>query len=184
MTCIKQHVDSLSAVLILADPRHRGPAVDIDCTLTALSALLPKTLVNNIAFVFTHIKVPFVFDFFQSTSPGPFTNRPVFLLDNPITHNYSVRRKDKAGERKALEMLVTLLEWLDSLEPQPVTEIACLYEQYQNIEAKTIHILDQRAREVDKRAEIEILMITLKKHFTVSLPPCLHPALESYVCWM
>lgn len=29
----------------------------------------------------------------------------------------------KAGEENALEMLVNLFDWLDGLEPEPVTEI-------------------------------------------------------------
>ena len=81
-------------------------------------------------------------------------------------------------------MLVKLFDWLDGLEPQPATQIVRVYEQYQNIETKTIDILDQRAQEVDMRAKIDRLMITLKKHSAVSHSGCLYLLLESYACWM
>ena len=190
ITCIKQHVDFVSAVLILADGRSLGTTAEIDCTLSALSALFPKTLVNNIAFMLTHVGGPSCFDFFQSKVLGNLNNGPIFLLDDPIMPSYkfsfdrNVRSEGLACEQRSLGLLAELFDWLDSLEPQPATEIVYLHELYQNIEAKTIHILDQRAREVEMRAEIDRLVITLKKHSAVSHSPCLHLTLASYACWM
>ena len=186
MTCIKQHVDIVSAVLILV---KAGTIADMDCTLSALSALFPKTLANNTAFVFTRIWDSPFFKLPLYTVPEALRNCPKFFLDNPITppsYNkyYPMRRRGKGCEPGALKMLVTLFNWLGNLEPQTATEIVCFYEQYQNIETKAINILDQRPREVGMRAEIERLMITLKKHLAVSLLPCLHLALESYPCGM
>ena len=165
MTCIEQHVDSVSAVLVLADGRL-GTPVDMDCTLSALSALIPKALGNNIAFMFTHVRDSHFSGLLRFKVPRALRGNPVFLLDNPITPSVKlsfdsiVKSEGKAYEQRALEVLVKLFDWLDSLEPQPATEIVYLYEQYQNIEAKTIHILDQRAREVNMRAKIDRLMIT------------------------
>ena len=185
MTCIKQHVDSVSAVLILADGIFPGTTVDMDRTLSALSALIPKALANNIAFMFTHVWIPSLSDSLQSKVPPLLKSDPIFLLDNPITPvGYGGRGRSKSHKRKALEMLVELFDWLDSLEPQPATQIVCHYEQYQKIEAKTIYLLDQRAQEVYMRAEIDRLMIILKKDLAVSLSGCLHLSLESYARWM
>ena len=92
-------------------------------------------------------------------------NAPLFVL---YAHLYlfdpSVRSSEK--EKKALEKLVKLFDWLDSLEPHPATEIVSIYKKHQNIE---VDILDQRAVE----AEINRLMITLKVHSAVSLSPCI-----------
>jgi hypothetical protein len=77
-------------------------------------------------------------------------------------------------------MLVELFNWLDGLEPHPATDITSIYEMYQNIEIKTIGILDQRVREV----EIDRLTITLKRHSAVGLSLCSHLALQSYARWM
>ena len=190
MTCIKQHVDSVSAVLILADGRSLGTNVNIDCILSALSTLIPKTLLKNIAFVLTHVWGPLFSDFLRSKVPRAFKSSPIFPLDNPIPHSYEIsldpilRSAGKSCEQRALHVLAKLFDWLDVLEPQPATQIVCFYEQYQNIETRTIDILDQRAQEVDMRAEIDRLVITLKKHSAVSHSGCLHLSLESYARWM
>ena len=180
MTCITQHVDSVSAVLILVDGRLRT-AVNMDYTLSTLSALIPKVLVNNTAIMFTHVWGP---SLHRSMVPRVLKSGPIFQVNNPITLSYkfSIERRGRFHEQRALETLVELFDWMGGLEPRPATEIVRHYEQYQNIEAKVINILNQRAREVHMRAEIDRLMITLKKHLAVSLPPCLHLALESYAC--
>jgi hypothetical protein len=188
-TFIKQHVDSVSAVLIIAKTDPFSTMVSMDCTLSVLSALFPKTLVNNIAFMFPHIWHSPSFKTPPNIIPWALKNNPTFFFDNPITpgiHNsiYFRRKKMKGSEQGALKMLVNLFDWLDNLEPQPTTEIVSLCEQYQNIEAKVINILDQRAREVEIRAEIDRFMVTLKKHSAVSLLSYLTLTLESYACWM
>ena len=184
MTCIKQHVDSVSAVLILTNGGFPRATVDINHTLSALSALIPKALINNIALMFTHVWIPSLFNHPQSMVPSPLKSDPIFLLDNPITPNNRGRGRKSPDEREALEMLVKLFDWLDSLELQPATQIVCHYEQYQKIEAKTINLLDQRAQQVYTTSEIDRLMITLKKDLAVSLSGCLHLSLESYTHWM
>jgi hypothetical protein len=179
---IEQHVDSISAVLILAN----GPVqriIDTDYTFSALSAILPNTLVDNTAFVFTNI-----WRFSQKMVPEALKNAPIFLFDNPIAHRNGFKDVPKIGgtvekcEQRALEMLVKLFNWLDGLEPQPAMEVVCLYKKFQTIEAAitmTFKLPELRDREVSTRAEIDTLIITLKKHLAVSLSPCFHLALES-----
>jgi len=62
----------------------------------------------------------------------------------------------QTAKQDALEMLVTLFDWLDSLEPQPLTETIPLDPKSHTLEAK-------------KPA--------------VSIIPCLHLVLESYPHW-
>ena len=151
---IDRHVESLSAVLILAiedDP------VRTEYTFSTLLAIFPKTLLNNIALVFPNSWV-----FFVKMIPKARKSFPVFILDNPVMGLGTI---EKTREHGALETLVALFDWLDDLEPQPVKEIVSLYEKYQNIEAKTIAILNQRAQE----KELDRLKTRLKKHSAVSL---------------
>jgi len=42
-------------------------------------------------------------------------------------------RTCEASEQSALEVLAELFNWMDSLNPQPATEITYLFEKYQNI---------------------------------------------------
>ena len=182
---IKKHVDSINAVLILADGISPRITDETDYTLSALSAVLPKTLANNIALMFTHVQSPISWRVSQETNLGVLKNAPMFLLDNPIVlqnkfkDDPDMRRVVKSCEQRALEMLVKLFDWLDDLRPQRATEIVCLHEKYQVINAKTADTLDQIDQAVALKAEINKLMTTLRKNPAVSLSS-LHLALKSY----
>ena len=79
-------------------------------------------------------------------------NAPSFLLSNPTalqkkyralkdnpnmtrTGRGDLRESVKAAEQSALEMLVGLFDWLDSLDPQPMAGIVPLSEESQKVEA-------------------------------------------------
>ena len=181
ITNIEQHIDSVNAVLILADGIVSRVTVEVDYIFKALSAIFPKTLVNNIAFMFTSVRDPRSWRFSQEMLPEALKNAPLFLLDNPLA--LQNRFKDdptKKGmvrtcEQRALEMLVTLFDWLDGLEPQPAAEIVSLYEKYENIEAKTITALAQADQAVAMKAEIDKRIVRLMKNSAVSLFTLLAP---------
>lgn len=113
--------------------------VGTDYALSTLSAIFPKNLANNIAFVFTNVTSPLHWNFSRDTVPKVLKDAPYFLLNNPIAlqkkylklktdPNMKVGKANlriavKAGEEDALEMLVDLFDWLDGLEPQPTTEV-------------------------------------------------------------
>jgi len=174
---IEEHVNFVSAVLLvdLVDLVSQN-TFKADYTWSNLTTIFPKTLVNNIAFLFINVQSSLFPDRFQNSIPGALKSSPVFLLDNPIVQQW--RFKDR--EQGALEMFVEFFNWMDGLEPQPATEITSLYEVYQNIEVKTTSILYQRAREV----EIDRLTVALKRYSAVSLSLRSHLALESYSYWM
>ncbi len=135
-TQIKEHIDSITAVLVLANARV---TVGTDYALSTLSAMFPKSLSPRVSFMFTNVLSPLHWNFSLETLPPELRGAPQFLLNNPITlqrkylklkddPNMKKRRADlrndvKAGEQNALQMLVELFDWLDSLEPQDTTEI-------------------------------------------------------------
>ena len=95
-------------------------------------------MANNLAFVLTNVPDPLYQNFSGDTLPDVLKDAPQFLLDNPIAlqRKYLKLKGDiktkskraemsktvKAGEEKALEMLVDLFDWLDGLERQLITE--------------------------------------------------------------
>jgi hypothetical protein len=170
---IEQHVDSVSAVLILIDHLSLGPPFSTSYMWSVLSTILPKTLVNNTALIFTNYEDNFLYLALDlKFIPEALKSSPVFHLINPIAQP---RSGVKDCEQRALEMLVKVFNWLDGLEPHPATEITSLYEVYQNIEVNTISLLYQRVREV----EIDTLTIALKRNLAVGLSLCSHLALQS-----
>jgi hypothetical protein len=158
---IKKHVDSVNAILVLANGTVPRVTVGTDYALSTLAAIFPN-LPSNIAFIFTNVSSLLYLNFSGDTIPDILKDAPQFLLDNPVAlqrkylrlkdnpnirnRGTDMRREVKAGEQNALEMLVELFDWLDGLEPQPMS-----------------------------RAE-------KAKNSAVSLSPCLYQMSESHAC--
>src|SRR5882757_5389957 len=83
-TQIKQHIDSVTAVLVLANGTVPGLTVATDYAVSTLSAIFPTTLTNNLAFMLTNVSGPLYQNFSGDTVPDVLKDAPVFLLDNPI----------------------------------------------------------------------------------------------------
>jgi len=134
-TQIKEHIDSVTAVLVLANGTVPGVSVGTSHTLSTLSGILPKTPPDNIAVVLTNASSPLYQNFAQNVVPEVLKDAPLFLLNNPIALQKKYldlkdgpnMKKVRAAwrdvvttaEQDALEMLVGLFDWLDGLQRQP-----------------------------------------------------------------
>ena len=197
---IQKHIDSVSAILILANGTTPRITTSTDYSLSVLSALFPKSLANNIALLFSNISTYLSLNFSQDAIPSVLRSAPQFLLDNPIAlqkkylelkddPNQKKAKKEMRdvvmrAEQRALEMLVELFDWLDGLEPQPTTEIVALYETSQAIEVKITNTLAQMDQTAGKINEINELVKELQVKAAVSLSPPLHLEFKSYLRWL
>ena len=182
---IQKQINSVTAVLILANGTVPRITVGTDYALSTLSAIFPKSLAENIAFVFTNVPSPLSWNFSADTIPDSLRGAEQFLLDNPIAlqKKYLVLKNDsnkkkvrtvmrkavQAGEERALEMVVKLFDWLDGLGSQPTTEIVYLYNMSQSIEAMIANTLAQMDQAATKKAEIDKLIHGLKNNSKASL---------------
>ena len=193
-TEIQKHVESVNAVLILANGTVPGITVGTDYALSTLSAIFPKSLAENIAFLFTNVASPLSWNVAMDTIPEALKDAHMFLLDNPIAlqkrylkfegdlDKQKVRaemhRAVQASEERALEMLVNLFDWLDGLGPQPTTGIVYLYNMSQGIEAMITDTLAQMDQATAKKAEIDKLMTAIKNNSYVSYSPYAYSGLN------
>jgi hypothetical protein len=189
-TQIQRHIDSVNAILILANGTVPRITVGTEYALSTLSAIFPKTLVHNIAFMFTNVPSALSWNFSQDSIPDVLKEAPQYLLDNPIAlqkkylqliknPNMKKTKKDMkkavtAGEDKAVDTLVDLFDWLDGRKPQPTTDILALYEQSQNIESNIINTLAQVDQATTKKEEIEMYMQELQRDTSVRRSYSLH----------
>ena len=196
---IQNHIDSVTAVLILANGSVPRITVGMDYALSALSALFPKTLAKNIAFLFSNSPTYLSLNFAQDAIPEILKGAPQFLLDNPISlqkrflgfkddlnrkkRKREMQKEVKNAEQRALEMLVNLFDWLDDLEPQPTTDIVALYKKSRAIESKITHTLTQMDQASTQMAEINKLIGDLKEKSAVSFSSQLHLLRDSYARW-
>ena len=138
-TQIKSHLDSVTAVLILANGTVPRVTVGTDYALSTLSAIFPKSLASNTAFMFTNVLSPLHWNFSGDSIPDDLKHAPYFLLNNPVAlqkkyfklkddpnmkkTTVDLRKAVKASEQNAMGMVVELFDWLDGLEPQPTIGI-------------------------------------------------------------
>ena len=164
-TEIQNHFDAVNAILILAIGSVPRITVGMNYALTALSALFPKSMANNIGFLLSNVSDEMYLSFPDDAIPNDLKHVPKFLIDNPIAlqKNYlrqldrmsertAKRRKAlvKDAEQDALEMLVRLFDWLDGLEPQPTMGTIALYKKSWAIES----MITMRA-EIKNRMEMK-----------------------------
>ena len=132
---LKDHIDSINAVLVLVNGTVPRVTVGTHSALSTLSAIFPKSLANKIAFLLTNTSNPLFQNFPTDALPEGFKGAPQFLLNNPIAlyrrylelkdapntmgQAHSFRDVVKASEQDALDMLGDLFVWLDGLGPPP-----------------------------------------------------------------
>ena len=138
MMQVQEHIDSVTAVLVLTNGTVPGVTAGTSYVLSTLSAILPQALVNHTAFLLTRVSSPLYENFSGGTLPDVLKDAPQFLLDNPIALQGSylklkdarnmknwkaeMRKTVTTGEERALEMLMHLFDWLDGVERQPTME--------------------------------------------------------------
>ena len=171
-TQFEEHIDSVTAVLIIANGTVTRLSAGTDYALTTLSTLFPKTLATNIAFVFTNIQNEVSLSFSMETIPKGLENARQFLLDNPCAlykkalklnndrkektakEQRKMRKFIEESETETLRTLVELFDWLDGLTPQPTTDIVKLYNLSQQIESMITGALAQMDQVAAKKDEI------------------------------
>ena len=181
---IKKHIDSVTAVLVLANGTVPGLTVATDYALSTLSSIFPTTLINNLAFMLTNVSGPLYQNFSGDTLPDVLKDAPLFLLDNPIalqrkylklnddvklrSKGAEMRNMVKATEEQALEMLVDFFDWLDGLERQPATEAVTLREDLQDtvvtLPGPSAQQMNKPVRKIEERVQEGVRKI--KRMFT------------------
>jgi len=161
---IQKHIESVTAVLVLANGTVPRLTVDTDNTLSTLSAIFTDTLASRVAFLLTNVNNHLYTNFSEDTVPDALKDAPQFLLNNPIAlqrkylnlkdnpdmekQTTQFREAVNIAERDALEMLVELFDWLDGLESQPGMKVGPLYRMRNTIVANIIGPLTRHVRKL------------------------------------
>jgi tRNA U34 5-carboxymethylaminomethyl modifying GTPase MnmE/TrmE len=165
---IQESVVTVNAVLILANGTNPRLGVATDYALTTLSAIFPRTLIDNIGILFTNVSSPLSWNFEASSLPSGLQNATQFLLDNPLAlrKKYdeikptlsknpaklkTLQAAVRDGHRKALEMLADMFNWIDGLEPQATKDIITLYNKSRDMDRSIVNALTRTKEAMDKK---------------------------------
>ncbi|KDN48418.1 hypothetical protein RSAG8_03010, partial [Rhizoctonia solani AG-8 WAC10335] len=149
---IKEYVTTIDAVIIMSNGTTERLAPTTDYTLKVLMTLFPRSILDNIGFIFTHVD-SLSFNFQRSSLPPQLQRAQHWLIQNPLAllvkHNSllqnntrsarQIRQDTKTIERTYEDTIETLNEWLDWVNQRPVqptNEINSLYEMSAKIELR------------------------------------------------
>ncbi len=170
---IEESIPIVNAVIILANGTEERLDAATGYVLTTLSSIFPRTLADNIGIVFTNVASPLSHNFVPDSLPDALRGiqNNQFLLDNPLALMKKLiqfrdqgkkTKRDlaklesavKESHTKALEELVLLFEWLDTLEPQPTNTIINLLRKSQEIEDKIESAMEFASKLADMKIEL------------------------------
>ncbi|KIY66908.1 hypothetical protein CYLTODRAFT_354146 [Cylindrobasidium torrendii FP15055 ss-10] len=178
---IQNYIPVVNAVIVLANGTQPRLGVATDYALTTLSSIFPRSLRDNIAFLFTNVSNALSWNFQPDSIPSFLQSAQQLIVDNPFAmrekylsiiaqtkqHNASVlgrlERSITSAHDDAVEELVKLFDWMDGLEPQPTSEILNLYNKLQGIETRIENALASMAQATIKKKELEKIKASMDK---------------------
>lgn len=174
-------MDHVNGVIILANGTVPRLTVSTEYALSTLSSMFPKTLADNIAFIFTNVTSRLSQNFSEDSIPPALLSAPRYHFNNPlslqkkyidITKEHrkkknsqlrQMRQEILAAEQHALDELACFFNWLDDRVRQPTSAILSLYKQSQEIESNLTNIVAQMDQAKNKRQALQEILDRINK---------------------
>jgi Predicted GTPase len=157
---IRDKIQTIDGVLIVANGTIERLPVATDYALTTLASIFPRSVVDNVAFIFTMVSNPLGFNFKLDSLPEHLKKAKYYLLENPIVQYKRLRLQATLPQSAmnlnktrqtidknyltSMAMLVKLFGWLDQREPRQTTAIVELYEASCNIDRRIQTVVELR----------------------------------------
>jgi hypothetical protein len=186
---IKAKVQTLDGVIIMANGTVERVGPGVEYALHTLSTMFPRSIVDNIGFIFTNVPDALSFNFQSNTLPEELRNAERWTIQNPVAQfvkyqeaksNNSHRSKSEQQLRAlqrllhsnfaiTMETLDCFFVWLDGRKAQPTNTIVQLYEMTTRIEAAISNVLAQIDQREQQRIDLQRLQGNLDKSNQVRL---------------
>jgi GTP-binding protein EngB required for normal cell division len=186
---IKAQVQTLDGVIIMANGTLERVGPGVEYALHTLSTMFPRSIVNNIGFMFTNVPDALSFNFQSSTLPEELRNAERWTIQNPVAQFVKYQEAKSSNSRRpqseqqlralqrllhsnfaiTLETLNDFFAWLDTRKAQPTSTIVQLYEMTTRIEAAISNVLAQIDQRERQRMDLQRLQANLDKSNQVCL---------------
>ncbi|KAF8593911.1 hypothetical protein BDV93DRAFT_612059 [Ceratobasidium sp. AG-I] len=147
---IKDFIESIDAVLIVANGTVPRLGAATNYTLSVISSMFPHSIIDNICFLFTNSDLS-TLNFQMDTLQPELRDSKYWAIQNPLSlhRNYraqagggapdrvleSSAKKLKGSYEEAVETLNEWLAWLNERKAQPTQDIHDLYQTFVHIES-------------------------------------------------
>lgn len=183
---IRAQVQTLDAVIIMANGTVERVGPGVEYALHTLAAMFPRSIADNIGFMFTNVPDALSFNFQPDTLPREIRHAEVWTIQNPVaqfikyqeakTGGHSSAKQLQSLERLLQNNYITTMEtlndffsWLDQCKAQPTNSIVDLYDMTTNIEAAITSVLAQIDQLERKQMDLKKLQNDLDRNKQVGL---------------
>ncbi|KAG9226872.1 hypothetical protein CCMSSC00406_0003455 [Pleurotus cornucopiae] len=150
---IEEQIDAIDCVLILANGTMERLGVSAHYALSVISTMFPRSIVDNIAFMFTMVSSPLHSNLARESLPVPVRNAKILAINNPLAGwlrfkkalnsddppeeeiREELREEIKSNYDKGIKTLNSFFEWVDERRVQPAKEVDELYGLSNKMEA-------------------------------------------------
>ncbi|QRV81484.1 AIG1 domain-containing protein [Ceratobasidium sp. AG-Ba] len=176
---IQEHIETLDAVIILANGSVERLAAATDYTLRVITTMFPHSILDNIGFVFTNSD-DLSLNFQVDSLPEELRQSKRWLIQNPLamlkdyraasavmddhTRVRKMKRQLQNYYDDSVETLTGWMDWLDERKVQPTHEIDRLYRISSNIEAQLEATLTFLTNLSTQRTEYQNLIAKLENN--------------------
>ncbi|KAG8754423.1 hypothetical protein FRC11_006670 [Ceratobasidium sp. 423] len=150
---VKEHVTTIDGIMIVANGRIERLTAATGYTWETLATLFPRSIKDNIGFIFTNVDAPDKLLLQKTSLPPELQTARSWRLDNPLSRHrnyldriHDLTESDKQRSRlvkrleedyeDTVESLDNWLEWLDKREAIPSAAILELYHKSTEIESR------------------------------------------------
>ncbi|KAJ3735865.1 hypothetical protein DFJ43DRAFT_1207582 [Lentinula guzmanii] len=127
--------------------------------LTTISGMFPNSIVNNIAFIFTMVPDPTMFNFDQASRPVELKKAKIWSINNLFAQWIEYQKRLAQGPLTVDEYILEGMNEIDKCKIQPTNSIYNLYVMSTDIEAATSNVIARMDQTESTHNE-------LKKHQT------------------
>jgi hypothetical protein len=181
---IRNQVQTLDAVIIMANGTVERVGPGVEYALHTLASMFPRSISDNIGFMFTNVPDALSFNFQPDTLPKEIRHAEVWTIQNPVaqhskyeeakTHGHTPVNLEKMAKLlqnsyiTTMETLNDFFSWLDKCKSQPTNAIVDLYDMTTNIEAAITNVLAQIDQRERQRMDLKRLQNDLDRNKQVS----------------
>jgi tRNA U34 5-carboxymethylaminomethyl modifying GTPase MnmE/TrmE len=193
---IRNQVNAIDAVIVMANGTVERLGIATDYALETIAAMFPRSIAENIGFLFTNVADILSFNFQTDSLPEAVRDAEIWTMQNPVAQyvRYTrsiigkkpakqlshMRKLIETSYENTMEMLDGFFEWIDARAVQPTTEILAVYEMTVSIESSILDVISRMNQQEQKRRDLETLMSQLKtsKQVGISKMSNIHASLQ------
>jgi hypothetical protein len=186
---IRNRVNTIDAVIVVANGTQERLGVSTEYALAEIGSMFPRSIRENIGFMFTHVADPLSMNFCLSSLPYGLQDARTWTIQNPLAqfvkYKKYIAENRPQGEVEYLwsvilrnydatvSTLIHFIHWVDSCKAQPTKAIQDLHDMTMAIDSEILNIFARILQQEERREDLNRLNVELRTS---------HQVLSTFCC--